>query len=105
MAYFYALRGWIELDPEDFDRAIELLIQRSHEDLSERELLYLQGWCWNRTSINWQRYLFYGADVTEAGIELLESVLAAFQQADIQFSGYFRATGEDGKNGREIIIQ
>jgi hypothetical protein len=104
MAYFYALRGWVELDREGFEQAVSILTQWSQQEMSEKNLLYLQGWCWNHTPINWQRYLFYGADVTEEGIELLKQVLTAFQTENIELSGYFQVTGEDSKNHREIII-
>jgi hypothetical protein len=54
--------------------------------------------------INWQRYLFYGADITEEGIELFENILIDFRQENINFSYYFKATSEDNENCQEIII-
>ncbi|GJD16700.1 hypothetical protein RIVM261_016560 [Rivularia sp. IAM M-261] len=73
MSYFYSLRGWLEIEPEKFQTAIRLIesLQHTHEQ-NTKIGFYLQGWFWNKTPINWTRYLFYGADVTQFGIELFE---------------------------------
>jgi hypothetical protein len=69
------------------------------EDYRENERLawYLRGWCWGETRINWTGYIFYGADVTIGGLDLLEQVLDDLASMELHISGYFHAQGEDGE--------
>ncbi|BAZ14951.1 hypothetical protein NIES4071_68210 [Calothrix sp. NIES-4071] len=49
MSYFFSLRGWLEVEPEKFDKATQLIesLQRTYEQ-DTKIGLYLQGWSWNR---------------------------------------------------------
>lgn len=98
MSYFYSLRGWLEVEPEKFHIATQRIesLQHTHEQ-NTKIGLYLQGWSWNENSINWTRYLFYGADVTQFGIELFENTLSKLIDTQLKISGYFHAQEEDGK--------
>ncbi|RUS99389.1 hypothetical protein DSM106972_078310 [Dulcicalothrix desertica PCC 7102] len=98
MSYFFSLRGWLEAEPEKFDKATQLIesLQRTYEQDSKMGF-YLQGWSWNRNPINWTAYLFYGADVTESGLELFEDTLDKLINTHLNLSGYFHAQGEDGE--------
>jgi hypothetical protein len=49
------------------------------------------------------RYLFYGADVTEEGLELFEDTLNKLLGLKFNLSGYFHSQGEDGE--RNFIYQ
>jgi len=98
MAYYYSLRGWLEIEPEKFSNVINAL--KSLHDHYERDpklSLYLKGWCWSKTHINWTRYLFYGADVTEEGLNFFKNMLYRIADSGLQLSGYFHAQGEDGE--------
>lgn len=99
MAYFYSIRGWLEVEPENFASVTELVnfLQQSHPK-DTKIGLYLQGWCWRETPINWTRYLFYGADVTDEGLELFENTLNKLTAMKLNLSGYFHAQGEDGES-------
>ena len=59
--------------------------------------LYLKGWCWSETHVNWTRYLFYGADVTEEGLTFFKNMLLILANTGLKLSGYFHAQGEDGE--------
>jgi hypothetical protein len=99
MAYFYSIRGWLEVEPENFDKAIACLKYLQEIQLPEtKTALYLRGWCWQKQPINWTRYLFYGADVSEEGLELFKKTLLELLGLDLNLSGYFHAQGEDGEN-------
>lgn len=52
MAYFYFLRGWLEVESDNFDRVINVLksLQSSHPT-DTKPGLYLQGWCWHETFV------------------------------------------------------
>lgn len=104
MAYFYSIRGWLEIEPENFASVIDVVksLQASHPK-DTKIGLYLQGWCWNETPVNWTRYLFYGADVTEDGLELFENTLDKILAMKLNFSGHFHAQGEDGE--RNLVYQ
>lgn len=104
MAYFYSLRGWLEVEPDNFTSVIGAVksLQESHPKNTKLGL-YLQGWCWRETSVNWTRYLFYGADVTDEGLELLENTLKKLIAMKLNVSGYFHAQGEDGE--RNLIYK
>lgn len=104
MAYFYSLRGWLELEEEQFEQAIALVksLQLSHEK-DTKAGLYLQGWCWGESPVNWTRYLFYGADVTAEGLELFEDTLFKLREMDLDLSGYFHAEGEDSE--KKVIYE
>ena len=104
MAYFYALRGWLEVEPDNFSKIIEVVqsLQSSYPK-DTKQGLYLQGWCWRETPINWTHYLFYGADVTDEGIDLFENTLHKLTAMGLNLSGYFHAQGEDGE--RNLIYQ
>ncbi len=49
MAYFYSLRGWLEVEPENFERLISVVksIQASYSPDTKLGL-YVQGWCWQK---------------------------------------------------------
>lgn len=98
MAYFYSLRGWLEVEPENFDKLVTVVkaIQSRYSE-STKQGLYLRGWCWQETPINWTRYLFYGADVTEEGLLLFEKTLDELTAIGLNISGYFHIQGEDGE--------
>jgi len=98
MAYYYSLRGWLEIEPENFLPTIEVVkaLQRRYED-HPKFSLYLKGWCWNETNINWTHYLFYGADVTEEGLKFFKDILSEIAESGLNLSGYFHAQGEDGE--------
>ena len=101
MAYFYSIRGWLEVEPENFKKATHhLYALQKKETLETKETLYLKGWCWRdpSTTINWTRYLFYGADVTEEGLELFKKTLLELLDLKLNLSGYFHAQGEDGEH-------
>jgi hypothetical protein len=65
LAYFYSVRGWLEVEPDNFASAIAVVksLQSSYPK-NTKIGLYLQDWCWQETPVNWTRYLFEGADVT-----------------------------------------
>ena len=104
MAYFYSMRGWFEVEPDNFSKIIEVVhsLQSSYPK-DTKQWLYLQGWCWRETAINWTRYLFYGADVTDEGLDLFENTLNKLAGMSLNLSGYFHAQGEDGE--RNLIYQ
>lgn len=56
----------------------------------------MRGWCWGTAQVNWTRYLFYGADVSEEGLELFQDMLDKMLAMRLNLSGYFHAQGEDG---------
>lgn len=98
MAYFYSLRGWLEVEPDNFPQVIEAVRGQQANSLNKSKLsLYAQGWCWNENSINWTRYLFYGADVTKEGLEYFQKLLEMITNMGLNLSGYFHAQGEDGE--------
>lgn len=104
MAYFYSLRGWLEIDPEDIQKLTERITTLREDYSSNPKLaLYMQGWCWNQSTFNWTGYVFYGADVTLEGLDLLEAVLADLTGLALGISGYFHAQGEDGE--RNIVYK
>lgn len=98
MSYFFSLRGWLEVEPEKFETATQLIesLQNAYEK-DTKIGLYLQGWSWNKNSINWTSYIFYGADVTESGLKLFEDTLGKLIDKQLNLSGYFHAQGEDGE--------
>ena len=98
MAYYYSLRGWLELEPENFSHTIGLLksLQKHYEN-DPKSNLYLKGWCWSETDMNWTRYLFYGADVTFEGLKFFKKILAQIADSGLNLTGYFHAQGEDGE--------
>ncbi len=105
MAYFYSLRGWLEVETDSFARATAIIESLQKEHPKDTKLgLYLQGWCWSEKSINWTQYLFYGADVTEEGLELFQSTLSKLTAMKLNLSGYFHAQGEDGERNQTYKI-
>ncbi len=97
MAYYYSIRGWLEVDHENFLQIAETLkFLQSNYSESAKFKLYMKGWCWQDNPINWSRYIFYGADVTVEGLNLLENVLNKIIGMRLKISGYFHAQGEDG---------
>ena len=100
MSYFFSVRGWIEVAPENFQRAVELIAAaRQAASAESRRSLYLKGWCWSDAPVNWTRYIFYGADVVDDGLSLLQEVLGELCSAQLDLSGRFYIRGEDGEKG------
>ncbi|AFZ23908.1 hypothetical protein Cylst_1630 [Cylindrospermum stagnale PCC 7417] len=98
MSYYYSIRGWLEITPDRFVKVVEKIKSLQESYINEQKLgLYMNGWCWSETPINWSRYIFYGADVTEEGIKLLELTLQEIANLKCQVSGYFHIQGEDGE--------
>ncbi|MDJ0736317.1 MAG: hypothetical protein QNJ47_20010 [Nostocaceae cyanobacterium] len=104
MAYFYSLRGWLEVEPDNFASVVEVIksLKESYSTNTKKGL-YLQGWCWNEQPINWTSYIFYGADVTEEGLDLFQDTLNKLIRLKLNLSGYFHAQGEDGE--KNLIYQ
>jgi len=99
MAYYYSLRGWLEVSRDDFKEVTEKLLQlcQSYPEGSQSEL-YMKGWHWVDDQINWTRYIFYGADVQAEGLDLFETVLQTITAMQLHVDGYFHAQGEDGES-------
>lgn len=53
MSYFFSLRGWLEIEPEKFETATQLIesLQSAYEK-DTKIGLYLQGWSWNQNPLN-----------------------------------------------------
>lgn len=96
MAYFYSLRGWLEIEPHHLSKIIDIIqtIKTNYHDQPQK-LLYLQGWQWQEQTINWTAYIFYGADVKIEGLNLFEMILNKLISLNFNLSGYFEAQGED----------
>ena len=104
MAYFYSVRGWLEVEPNKFASVIDVIQSLQASYPKDTKIgLYLQGWCWNEYPVNWTRYLFYGADVTEDGLELFKQTLNKLIAMKSNLSGHLHAQGEDGE--RNLIYQ
>ncbi|WP_437590476.1 hypothetical protein [Sorangium sp. So ce1000] len=102
MSYFYSVRGWLEASPSDFSKVVSTITSlRERWQSHDKERLYMKGWCWSDEPVNWTRYLFYGADVTEDGLRLLCDTIRELTLLKVEISGYFHARGEDGE---DIII-
>lgn len=96
MGYYYAVRGWLELDEDSFGKTTAFLKENQKSIPEESKLsLYAKGWCWNEQPINWTRYVFYGADITEEGLDHFKETLKKISQLDPEIFGYFHAQGED----------
>jgi hypothetical protein len=101
MSYFYGLRGWLEIDEDDFLSITSLLENlQSNHSITTKTGLYLQGWNWSNPIINWTKYIFYGADVTEEGLTLFEDTISKLLALNLNLDGYFEAEGED----KEVTI-
>src|SRR3990167_6903551 len=105
MAYFYAVRGWLQVAQSEADQAIEALNRlRAELATDDQRQLYLKGWCWASEPINWTKYIFYGADVRYAGITLLEELLdKLIKTAGVEIDGYFKINDGEG-DGKKVVI-
>ncbi len=105
MAYFFSLRGWLEVEPDKFDCVTEVIKSLKKKYSKDTKFgLYIQGWTWSESAVNWTRYLFYGADVTYEGLEFFQNILNNIIQAGSGLSGYFHAQGEDGDRNYTFIV-
>ncbi|MGK4008666.1 hypothetical protein WMF31_39025 [Sorangium sp. So ce1036] len=106
MSYFYSVRGWLEMSPEAFPDVISIIsTMRVRWGDDEKAQLYMKGWCWSGEPINWTRYVFYGADVTEEGLVMLRCVLSEMVLLGLDLSGYFHVQGEDGEKMAILRIE
>src|SRR3712207_4465324 len=98
MAHRYSLRGWLEVSQDNLG-AIAGTIDKFRQQYAEDTQwgIYLKGWCWNNTHANGTNFVFYGADVQEEGLNVLEAVLDAISALGVEVDGYFHAQGEDGE--------
>lgn len=105
MGYYYSVRGWLELD-EDFLAKVDETLEGMRKEASDDPVLltYLKGWCWNPEPLNWTKYVFYGADVQQNGVRLLEETLARLTLIPgIELDGYFKVDGEEGESESIVI--
>jgi len=123
MSYMFAVRGWLELswpdeEVEGVDESAEehaAKIQRIKDycqvTLTLEELLdeeqpererFKAGWSLPAHDLNGTEYLFYGADVDNAGevLEMIKEILSIDPFAD----GYFSVEGEDGLQYRQWMV-
>lgn len=57
MGYYYSLRGWLEVSPDDFETISNKIVSIQKENADDsRYQLYAQGWSWNSDIINWTHY-------------------------------------------------
>jgi len=99
MSYYYSIRGWLEVTPDSFVKVVGKIQSLQQSYINDQKLgLYMNGWCWSEMPINWSRYIFYGSDVTEEGIKLLDLVLQEIANLKCQVCGYFHIQGEDGES-------
>ncbi len=96
MAYYYTVRGWIEADAESY-LSLKKSLQKKEQLHPNDDVyqLYMKGWVLNEHEINWTRFMFYGADVTQKGIDLLYDIINDFINQKLGISGYFQIQGED----------
>jgi hypothetical protein len=105
VAYYYAVRGWLEVAPDKYEALLSALRgQIERRGVDDKSRLQLGGWCWNPKPLGFTAYVFYGADVTEEGLKLIEEVVAELSHAGLELCGFLRVTGEDGERGYEILI-
>ncbi|HET9493303.1 MAG TPA: hypothetical protein VFR15_03655 [Chloroflexia bacterium] len=96
MSYYYGLRGWLEMSHADFPQVRDRLVELQGKYTEDEQFsLYMKGWCWINNEISFTHYVFYGADVRLAGLDLLESVLTDLTGLGRRIRGYFHAQGED----------
>ena len=105
MAYFYSLRGWLEVDPDKYKDVLEQIENiRENNCNNQHSKLYIEGWCWSKTIINWTGYIFYGADVKKDGIPLFVETLEQLISLKIGLSGFFHAQGEDRVHNQTFTL-
>jgi len=98
MAYYYSVRGWLEIDPDNYDGIMKEIADMKIRVAHDSKLAnYAKGWCWSESPINWTRYVFYGADITDEGVKWFESALRDIARLKLKVDGYFQVQGEDGE--------
>ena len=105
MSYFFAVRGWLEVDPDKFNSIILEIERLILTATDEKHKLYLKGWVYKQVIVNWTGYVFYGADVDEVGLHLLTSVIGDLAKIDGEIEGYFQVRGEDNGERYDIIVE
>lgn len=107
MAYYYSIRGWLEVfSMNDFLKLTTIIssFKQRYEKHNHFEL-YIKGWCWINEPINWTKYVFYGADVMKDGIDLFNEIINELNINIHELVGNFHVEGEDGEHASLITIK
>ncbi|MFC5183473.1 hypothetical protein [Actinomadura harenae] len=96
MGTYASIRGWIELDVSQRQRAEQII--QTHDDG-----FYSGGWGWPNKPFNWTLYLFYGGDVRVASVpeireqvERLAQIMPREEGDEMTPRGFFLVTDELG---------
>lgn len=96
MAYYYTIKGWVEVEPDSYLAIKNRLKEQKEKFIGDPVAqLYLRGWVWNEYEINWTRFIFYGANVTQQGVEMFVEIIKELVAMNLSISGYFQIQGED----------
>ncbi len=110
MGHFVSIRGWLEIDKPMQSKVVDLVNHFSERapDLGvtqEIGKLYLKGWVFPESYINWTKYIFYGADIRTSGLKYLkehfraiaEGVWSMDEEIKDYVKGYIFLEDEDGE--------
>lgn len=76
MGKFVSVSGSLICNDNQFDLIKKIIssYDNSRLTLSKEEInLYNSGWLFNHNEFNWSRYIFYGGDIKESGVDYIKS--------------------------------
>lgn len=111
MAKYVSVKGWIECEHSQVEKIKKIILSyESNASLGdfiklESIRLYNKGWYFPKESINWNAYIFYGADVKEYCLEFIEEELKEVLRKNIEISGMFFFQYEEGEERCWKIVE
>jgi len=105
MANYSLVRGWIECGFEDVPR-IKEIVQTHWAHAADYGVegdsadLYLKGWHFPDSPINWTSLVFYGGNVRDVAVSFLKECLVKLCASDLDIDGIFYVDDQEGEHLR-----
>lgn len=105
MARYSMIRGWIECSFDNVADIREIVTQHwtrapQYVVSDDAATLYLSGWTFPESPINWTSFVFFGASVNELAVPFIRDCLSRIIQSGLEVRGFFHVDDEERENLR-----
>lgn len=106
MALYASIRGWVEVGEEEYSSVkqyIETYTPTNEYSLTREQIsLYMKGWNFQKETINWTYYFFFGADIQIHGLKYFKDLLESLCKKFDELEGFFLVSEEGNYDHQKV---